>query len=424
MRECRHVAPSSDRGTEAVTLPPSAGPPGAGDLLTLMLDGRPRTRAELIELSGLARSTVAGRMDALLGADLLQPGGQSRSTGGRPPTTFVFNPLARLVLAADFGVSHGRAALTDLRATVLHEEVAELDIADGPEATLGWLLEAADRLLAAAGRDPADLAGVGIGLPGPVEHETGRAVKPPIMPGWDGFPVGDWVRERIGAPVLVDNDVNLMALGEHSVVYPHVEHLVFVKISTGIGAGIISGRQLHRGAQGSAGDLGHVQSPRGGDVPCSCGNTGCLEAIAGARAIAHELDRTQLRGADASRFVRERLVRGDRDAVAAIRRAGRDIGEVLASCVNLLNPSVVVLGGTLALSGDASLLVGVREVIYARSLPLATGELSVVPSQTGEHAGVIGAATMAVQQFLDPRSVDAMVGQQGQQVSPAGAGRA
>jgi predicted NBD/HSP70 family sugar kinase len=401
-------APVVEVVTPASPAVPPAVPPGGGDLLNLMLDGQPRTRADLIEITGLARSTVAGRIECLVSFGLLKPSGQSRSTGGRPPTMFAFNPQARLVLAADFGVTHGRAALTDLNATVLAEEMADLDIADGPEATLGWLVEVADRLLSRVGRSRADLAGVGIGLPGPVEHQTGRAVKPPIMPGWDGFGVAQWVSQRIGAPVLVDNDVNLMALGEHTVVYPHVEHLVFVKVATGIGAGIISGRRLHRGAQGSAGDLGHVQSPRGGDALCSCGNQGCLEAIASARAIALELDPSHLGGADASRMVLERLARGDREAVTAIRRAGRDIGEVLASCVSLMNPSVIVLGGALA-GGAPSLLAGVREVIYARSLPLATGELSVVPSQTGEHAGVIGAATMAVQQFLAPQSVDAML---------------
>ncbi|WP_170219565.1 ROK family protein [Nocardioides litoris] len=395
-------------GVEVATPGHSAAPPGAGDLLNLMLDGQPRTRADLIELTGLARSTVAGRIEGLLSVGLLQPSGQSRSTGGRPPTRFSFNPQAKLVLAADFGVTHGRAALTDLTATVLAEEVADLDIAAGPEATLGWLVEVADRLLASVGRTRADLAGVGIGLPGPVEHQTGRPVKPPIMPGWDGFEVSAWVAQRLGTPVLVDNDVNLMALGEHSVAYPHVEHLVFVKVATGIGAGIISGRHLHRGAQGSAGDLGHVQSPRGSDALCGCGNYGCLEAIASARAIALEIDPDHHAVADASRVVLERLARGDRAAVAAIRRAGRDIGETLASCVSLLNPSVIVLGGALA-GGAPSLLAGVREVIYARSLPLATGELSVVPAQTGEHAGVIGAATMAVQQFLAPASVNAML---------------
>ncbi len=373
-----------------------------------MLDGLPRTRADLIELTGLARSTVAGRIDGLLSVGLLQPSGQSRSTGGRPPTRFAFNPDAKLVLAADFGATHGRAALTDLTARVVAEVTSELHIADGPELALGWLVEVAPQLLESIGRTAADLAGVGIGLPGPVEHDTGRPVKPPIMPGWDGFDVAGWVNERIGAPVLVDNDVNMMALGEHSVVYPEVEHLVFVKVATGIGAGIISGRRLHRGAQGSAGDLGHVQSPRGGDALCDCGNHGCLEAIASARAIAQDLDPVHAPVNDASRMVLERLARGDRDAIAAIRRAGRDIGEVLASCVSLLNPSVIVLGGALA-GGAPSLLAGVREVIYARSLPLATGELRVVPAQTGEHAGVIGAATMAVQQFLAPESVDAML---------------
>ncbi|GAA5145604.1 ROK family protein [Nocardioides marinquilinus] len=388
---------------------PAVGPPpGGGNLLSLMLDGQPRTRADLIELTGLARSTVAVRIDGLLSLGLLQPSGRSRSTGGRPPTRFAFNRDARLVLAADFGATHGRVALTDLTARVVAEQTAELRIADGPESVLGWLVQIAPTLLESVGRTVDDLAGIGIGLPGPVEHHTGRPVKPPIMPGWDGFDVVGWVRQRIDAPVLVDNDVNMMALGEHSVAYPDVEHLVFVKVATGIGAGIISGRRLHRGAQGSAGDLGHVQSPRGGDALCDCGNTGCLEAIASSRAIAQEIGVAQATATDATRAIIERLGGGDRETIAAIRRAGRDIGEVLASCVSLLNPSVIVLGGALA-GGAPSLLAGVREVIYARSLPLATGDLSVVPAQTGEHAGVVGAATMAVQQFLAPESVDAML---------------
>jgi predicted NBD/HSP70 family sugar kinase len=379
---------------------------GAGELLQQLRDGTPRTRADLIELTGLARSTVGLRVDALLAAGLLQPHGQSRSTGGRPPARFAFRPDVRLVLAADYGATHGRAAITDLTGAVLAEERTDLAIADGPEPALDWLVAAGSRLMAQVGQPMHHLAGVGIGLPGPVEHTSGRPIKPPIMPGWDGFDVAGWVGSRIGVRTLVDNDVNLMALGEHALAYPDVEHLLFVKVATGIGAGIISGGRLHRGADGSAGDLGHVQAP-GADTPCDCGNLGCLEAIASSRAIAAELGRLG-KSAKGTRGVLDLLLQGDTEAMAAVRRAGREIGTVLASCVSLLNPSVIVVGGSLA-DGAPSLLAGIREVIYARSLPLATGHLLVVPARTGEHAGVMGAAEMVIQRFLAPESIDALL---------------
>lgn len=380
---------------------------GAGELLQQLRDGSPRTRADLIELTGLARSTIGMRVDALLATGLVQPHGQSRSTGGRPPTRFAFRPDARHVLAADYGATHVRAAVTDLNGSVLAEERADLLIADGPERSLEWLVDAGRRLMERTGRPLADLAGVGIGLPGPVEHTTGRPTKPPIMPGWDGFDVAGWVTERLGAPTLVDNDVNVMALGEHTLAYPDVEHFMLIKVATGIGAGIISGGRLHRGADGSAGDLGHVQTPGGSHVRCDCGNIGCLEAVASGRAVAAKL-RELGRDAVGTRGVLDLLHQGDAEATAAVREAGREIGTVLATCVSLLNPSVIVVGGALA-DGAPSLLAGIREVVYARSLPLATGHLMVVPARTGEHAGVLGAATMVIQQFLAPASVDALV---------------
>jgi predicted NBD/HSP70 family sugar kinase len=351
----------------------------------------------------MARSTIGWRVDALLEAALLTPAGDKVSTGGRPPALFAFNPSARVVLAADLGATHARMALTDLGSTVLLETGEELDIAKGPEDVLAWVVRTGKRLLAEAGRDRSELAGVGIGLPGPVEHSTGRAVNPPIMPGWDGFDVPAYVTEHLGGPVLVDNDVNIMALGEHATTYPDVEHLVLVKVATGIGAGIISGGELHRGAQGAAGDLGHVRAPHGDEVPCRCGNTGCLEAIASGPAVAAKL-RGLGKDVPSGRELADLARSGDIEALRALRQAGRDIGEVLATLVSMLNPSVIVLGGMLAME---SLLAGVREVVYGRSLPLATGHLQIVASKTGEHAGVIGAATMVIQHVLSPAQVDA-----------------
>lgn len=377
---------------------------GAGELLQLMLDGVPRTRAELISMTGLARSTVAGRVDALLAAGLLAPSGEAASTGGRPPVRFAFNPDAGVVVGADLGATHSLVALSDLRGRVLVEQGHHIDISSGPRPVLDQLVDTARALLEGAGRRPEEVAGVGIGVPGPVEHSTGRPALPPIMPGWDGFDIPGYVQQSLAAPVLVDNDVNLMALGEHATAYPDVEHLVFVKVATGIGAGVISGGRLHRGAQGSAGDLGHVAAPNGGDAPCTCGNVGCLEAVASGPAIVRGLRARGIEAVD-SQGVVTLAKQGDLEAAAAVREAGREIGRVLATCVSLLNPSVIVVGGVMAQASE-HLLAGIREIVYGRSLPLATGELQIVASRTGGHAGVIGAATMVVQHVLSADEVE------------------
>ncbi|MBU2668488.1 ROK family transcriptional regulator [Actinoplanes bogorensis] len=377
---------------------------GPGELLQLLRDGQPRTRAELARITGMARSTVSLRVDALLASGLLAPSGEAASTGGRPPARFAFNPQARVVVGADIGATHANVALTDLRGRVLSEAAERLDVTDGPVPVLDRVIATIGRLLGAAGRGVRDLAGIGIGLPGPVEHSSGRPRRPPIMPGWDGFDVPGHVRRHWDVPVLVDNDVNIMALGEHVTAHADLDHVLFVKVATGIGAGIISGRQLLRGAVGAAGDLGHVAAPNAAGVRCACGNTGCLEAVASGRAIIRQLSAAGVPVATNSDVVA--LVNGGNiEAAHAVRQAGRTIGEVLAMCVSMLNPELVVIGGSLAGAGE-SLIAGVREVVYGRSLPLATGHLQIVPATTGFQAGVIGAATMVVQDVLAAERVE------------------
>ncbi|MHA6630457.1 ROK family protein [Pseudonocardia sichuanensis] len=388
-----------------VTPAPTGTTTGAGELFQLLRDGRARTRAELAASTGLARSTVTARVDALLASGLVGHAGEATSTGGRPPTRFRFDSAARVVLGADLGATHARLAVTDLAGAVLAEASEDLDIGLGPEPVLDRVVTLARELLT-PWRSRL-LAGIGVGLPGPVEHSSGRPINPPIMPGWDGFDVAGALSREFGTPTLVDNDVNVMALGEHFSHWRDTEHLMLVKVATGIGSGIISDGAIRRGAQGAAGDLGHVAVPGGGDVPCRCGNTGCLEAIASGAALAAAL---RSRGYDcvSSRDVVALARGGSVEAVQLLRGAGRDIGEVLSTAVSLLNPSVIVIGGALAAAGE-HLLAGVREVVYRRSLPLATQHLRIVPSRSGERAGVIGAAVMVVERVLSPAEVDALV---------------
>lgn len=379
---------------------------GVGELFQLFRDGRPRTKGELAMDTGLARSTLSLRTDALLNLGLLRPSGAVRSSGGRPPTALAFDPGARVVIGCDLGATHGVVALADLTGTVLKSASGTVDIAAGPEAVLAWVARTARTLLAETNQLESQIAGVGIGVPGPVEHSTGRAVKPPIMPGWDGFDIPAYISHSLAGPVFVDNDVNLLALGERKISLPHIDDLIFVKVSTGIGAGIITGGVLQRGSEGAAGDIGHVFVPHPPGAARALDDERDLEAIASGPAIAAAL-RARGISAETGADVVDLLRMGSREARDAARQAGREIGAVLATVVNLLNPSVVVVGGSVAQAGQ-DLLAGIREVVYRRSMPLATQNLLIVPSKGGETAGVVGAATMVIESVLSPAAIDGL----------------
>ncbi|PFG29173.1 ROK family transcriptional regulator [Paramicrobacterium agarici] len=368
-----------------------------GDLLQILRDRVPRTKAEIAALTGLSRSTVATRVDALLALGLVAPAGEAASSGGRPPSRIAFAPASRVVIGIDIGATHGVVAIADLAGSILAERSAQLRIADGPETVLDWATTEALSLLKHTGHRETDLLGIGVGLPGPVEHSTGLPVNPPIMPGWDRFDVPAYIRRSIRVDVLVDNDVNILALGEHAMSWPDSDELIFVKVSTGVGAGIIMGGELQRGARGSAGDLGHVRLP----VSDSASSPD-LEDIAGGPAIAARI------GGSTSADVVAAVRAGRPEAFEAVRQAGRDVGEVLSGVVNLLNPSVVVVGGSIARAGE-HLIAGVREVVYRRSIPLATQDLSIVTSRGGESAGALGAAIMVINSALAPENVDALL---------------
>ncbi len=384
------------------------GGSGASELFQLLRDGQPRTRAELATITGLARSTIALRVDSLMELGLVSPVGDAQSTGGRPSSQFALNPSAKVVIAADLGATHATIAVTDLTGAVLAEQRGRRAITDGPEIVLSWMIETGRELLASIDRRSEDVIAIGIGLPGPVEHSTGRPVNPPIMPGWDQFDVPAYVQQHLQVPVLVDNDVNIMALGEQAYAWSNTEHMIFVKVATGIGSGVISSGLLQRGAQGIAGDIGHVQIPRGAGVPCHCGNRGCLEALASGPAIAAELRRNGV-AAESSQDVVDLVKLGNLEAIQAVRQAGRDIGEVLTACVSLMNPSVIAIGGSMAQAGE-HLIAGVREIVYTRSMPLATGHLTIVQSSAGASAAVLGASMLAIHHALSPENIDAMAG--------------
>ncbi|WP_409236437.1 ROK family protein [Streptomyces sp. PA5.6] len=382
---------------------PAAVPSSPGEVLALLRTGAAETRADIARLTGLARSTVSQRVDALIAHGFLAEEADGGSTGGRPPRRLRLRTREHAVAGVDLGASHCRVALMDIGGETLALREDPLSIADGPQAVLGHVERTLRTLLKESGRDAGGLKSIGVGVPGPVEFSTGRPVDPPIMPGWHQFPIPEFFADRFGPRALVDNDVNVMALAEQRRAFPDTRYLLYIKVGTGIGCGIVADGRLHRGAQGSAGDIGHI---RVGDVedPCRCGNTGCLEAVAGGAALARRLSALGLDATSGSDVVR--LVKsGNRDAVRMVREAGRAVGEVLAGLVNFFNPDTVVVGGALAAVHD-QLLAGVREAVYRRSHPLATHVLRIEPSRTGENAAAIGAGILAVEHALSPRQVD------------------
>ncbi|MDR4533431.1 ROK family transcriptional regulator [Glutamicibacter sp. PS] len=379
----------------------------AHDILQLLRDGTPKSRTELATLTGLARSTVTDRLETLMAIGLVGPVADGTSTGGRPPSRVALHAQSKLLLAVDLGAAHLRLALTDLLHQTLAATEATVDLSQGPEPVLQDIHRLTQSLLQQIGRDTADILCVGMGVPGPVHFDTGRPSRPPLMPGWDNFDIRASFAQQLDAPVMVDNDVNLMALGEHHGHGGNLGHFLYVKVATGIGAGIISGGQLQRGAQGTAGDIGHVRVSRGSGVQCHCGNEGCLEAVASGPRIADALRAVGLPDVHSARDVIDLVNGGNLEAIKAVRRAGGDIGEVLAAGISFLNPSLITIGGQMAAAGE-HLLAGIREVIYNRAMPLATAQLQIRPATTTHQAGLLGASILAADHGLGSESITAL----------------
>lgn len=381
---------------------------GVGAILSAVRDGSAQTRADLVTATGLARGTVARRLGQLLDAGLVIPTGDATSTGGRPSETFQLDPHAGSVLVADVGATRARVAISDLLGRVLAEHEELLDVALGPEPILAELHRRWSALVAGLEEPPPAIRGVAVSVPGPVDQETGATVAPPIMTGWDRFPVRDVLAERYGCLAWVDNDVNAMALGEHRAHYRDRPDLLFVKVGTGVGAGLVLENRLYRGAIGAAGDVGHIQLEGIPQRSCRCGMTGCVEAVAGGWALRQQLEEAGL-AADSSRAVVELVRHGDPTAIELVRRAGQVLGAAISYAVNLVNPSIVVLGGDLAHAHE-HLLAGVRETVYRRSLPLATADLRIVASRLDRRAGIVGDVVLITDRLLDPVRVEERLG--------------
>lgn len=366
-------------------------------------------RADIARLTGMARSTVSEHVQPLIAAGLLGERRARYAGRGRPSLGLSLNAVAGMVAVADIGITHARLLLADLAGRQLASDAFAPDIASGPEALLGEILHRFACMRQSEKLQGLPLRVLVLGLPSPVDFARGVPVRPPIMPGWDGFAVADWLSTQLGTPVLVDNDVNLMALGEARSRPASQSPLLFVKAASGIGCGLVTANgELHRGADGDAGDIGHIRVAHGEPVPCKCGNSGCIEAIASASALAQQIRAARGLAGHAPVDLAALLAAGDALTQRLLRQAGADIGEIVALLVNMFNPACIVLGGKLAHISD-DLLSGVRAAVYRRAPPLATRRLTVENSSLGRDAGLLGGLALGLDRALSAAGIQGLL---------------
>jgi len=368
------------------------------------------TRPEIGRVTGLGRGVVTQRVDQAIEMGFLEDGEFGPSSGGRAPRTLRFRSDRGRIVVCALGALHIHVGVALLEGDIIDETHRTWDISRGPAETLDTAMGMIDELLARTADVP--IWGVAIGVPGPVDFLTGRPVAPPIMPGWNGFDVRRKFEQRYEAPVWVDNDVNLLALNERSRRRDEHADLIYCKIGTGIGAGLLSQGRLHRGANGAAGDIGHVRV-RDSEVPCRCGKIGCLEAVAGGWALVRDAEQAIAEGAvgylaraatDGEALTPERISRaaedGDATAIALVQRSARVMGEAIAALVNMFNPSTIVVGGAVPSAGEM-FLAEVRQRVYELSLPLATRDLTIAQSVNDIREPLRGGAEMVREQLFD-----------------------
>ena len=381
--------------------PAPAAPATAGELLQLIRSGRATTRSDLRRLTGLSRTAVVSRVSALTSAGLLVLGEELASTGGRPPGALVFNKDAGVVVAVAVGRSRSQLAVVDLEGGELAADSADHAVGIGPDELMPQVAERLAQLLVEI--DP-PVVGVGLSLPGTVDAARGASRDSPVMQGWDGVALAPYLAPVTDAPLYVGNDCDVLARAELLGGRADLRDALVVKASTGLGLGIVADGRVLSGHLGAAGEIGHVRLPAAEGLPCRCGSTGCLEAVAGGWALVARAAESRPEIGHVRDLVALAL-QGDPEARGLLRDSGRHLGEVLAVAVNLLNPQAVVIGGDMAAAFDVY-LAGVRESVYPRASALATRDLQFLPATHGDRSGLVGCAALALDHVLSPGAVD------------------
>jgi glucokinase-like ROK family protein len=365
--------------------------------------GKGLSRTDLAEEMGLTKAAVTIIINDLISYGLILETESRTTASGRPPVVLEINPNHGLVAAIDMGALHLSVAMGDFSARILEEVEVPFRIADGPEKCLKEADRVLREVLEKRSLTPSDLLGIGIGVPGPVIAEQGMVMAPPIMPGWDRFPIRSALKAQWKTAITLNNDAELGALGEWAYGAGRGEkNLAFIKVGSGIGAGLIINRQIYGGTTGSAGEIGHLTVDENGPL-CNCG---CLEAFAGGHAIASQARKLVASGkrtllseksidSITAHDVAEAARRGDLPAQEILKRSGTYIGIAIAGLINLINPSTVIIGGGVAQVGDL-LTTPIRQAVRQRSLRASEHGVKITTAMLGRRSSLIGALVQAI----------------------------
>jgi glucokinase-like ROK family protein len=366
------------------------------------------SRADLARQLGLSRAAITSIINNLIELGIVRETTVGPVTGGRRSKLLGIEPKGGYVVGVDIGATHLGLLLSDLSAQVLDESESKFDVSQGAEICLSKVDELLHQLLSKVNLDLEDICAVGVGVPGPVVEQAGGVIAPPIMPGWDHFPIRDHLTALWSCPVALNNDAELGALGEWAYGAGRGEdHLLYIKVGYGVGAGLLIDGQVYRGATGSAGEIGHITVDDRGPV-CTCGNVGCLEALAGGRAIAERAKQTIWNANQRTQLsltssvdgitavdVAAAAEKGDLVAQAIITEAGEYLGVAIANLINIVNPGMVIVGGGVARMGDL-FLEPIRSSVRKRSLEAAVENLRITAAMLGRRSTSMGAVVQAL----------------------------
>lgn len=401
-----------------------SGPAAGAAIFKIIKNIGPLSRTEIVKKTALSKSTVSVHTKKLLEMGLIKESqAKEKSVGsvGRNRQLLKFSKNNGFIIAVDLGATSLKIGLCNLDAEIIDSRSKKISVNMGPQKVMAEIDLFIEELLTANSLSRENIFGIGMGIPAPVEFSKGTAVSPPIMPGWHLFPLKKELEKKYNCPAFIDNDVNVMAVGEkHAGLGQNISNFIFIKIGTGIGAGIICKNELYRGAKGCAGDIGHI-AVEGEKEICPCGNRGCLEIVAAGPAIAKkakiaaqnkqsEILEALLKekGELSAKDVAEAARKNDSTAVEIIESSGQKIGEVLSKLVNFYNPSLIIIGGGVANIGS-HLISAIKEEILRHSTSLAVQDLAVKLSEKNNEIAIIGAAAMAVNEIYSHDNVTEML---------------
>ncbi|MFP4198478.1 MAG: ROK family transcriptional regulator [Halanaerobium sp.] len=401
-----------------------SGPAAGAAIFRIIKEIGPLSRTEIVKQTGLSKSTVSVHTRKLLEMGLIKKEKEKNgSVGsvGRNRQLLKFAKDNGYIIAIDLGATSLNVGLCNLDAEIIEMKMNDILVNNGPQKIMNKIDRLIAELLETNQLDQKKIFGIGMGVPGPVEFSKGLPVSPPIMPGWHLSPLKKILQEKYNCPAFIDNDVNVMAVGEkHAGLAQDVANFIFIKIGTGIGAGIICEDKLYRGSKGCAGDIGHI-GIEGEEELCPCGNRGCLEIVAAGPAIAKKakaaaknreseilLKILNKKGDLTAEDVGQAVLKNDLAAVNIVKDSGQKIGQVAARLVNFYNPSLIIIGGGVAKIGN-HLISAIKEEVLRRSTSLAVQDLRIELSQKNDEIAVIGAAAMAVNEIYSHDNVTEMM---------------